>query len=102
MVDTNGVTIKARDWVTVGTTGDLNGVTYTAVDIETLRSIFSSYASNWTKDDAARKAAEEAKRKAEEARKRAEAARIARAKAEAARKKAERERKRRERLAKIA
>ena len=28
----NGVTIKARDWVTVGTTGDLNGVTYTAVD----------------------------------------------------------------------
>ena len=58
-LDTNGVTIKARDWVTVGTTGDLNGVTYTAVDIETLRSIFSSYATNWTKDDAARKAAEE-------------------------------------------
>ena len=28
----NGVTIKARDWVTVGTSGDLNGVTYTAVD----------------------------------------------------------------------
>ena len=31
-VDENGVTIKAKDWVTVGTTGDLNGVTYTAVD----------------------------------------------------------------------
>ena len=28
----NGVTIKARDWVTSGTTGELNGVTYTAVD----------------------------------------------------------------------
>ncbi len=28
----NGVTIKARDWVTAGTTGELNGVTYTAVD----------------------------------------------------------------------
>jgi len=58
-LDANGVTIKARDWVIAGTTGDLNGVTYTAVDIETLRSIFSSYASNWSKDDAARKAAEE-------------------------------------------
>ena len=58
-LDTNGETIKANDWVTAGTTGDLNGVTYTAVDIETLRSIFSSYASNWSKDDAARKAAEE-------------------------------------------
>ena len=31
-IDENGVTIKAKDWVTVGTTGDLNGVTYTAVD----------------------------------------------------------------------
>ena len=30
--DENGVTIKAKDWVTVGTTGDLNGVTYIAVD----------------------------------------------------------------------
>jgi surface protein len=38
-LDDNGVTIKARDWVTVGTTGDLNGVTYTAVDNTTLKSI---------------------------------------------------------------
>jgi surface protein len=30
--DENGVTIKAKDWVTVGTTSDLNGVTYIAVD----------------------------------------------------------------------
>jgi len=28
----NGVTIKARDWVTAGTTGKFNGITYTAVD----------------------------------------------------------------------
>ena len=33
----NGVTIKARDWVTVGTTAELNGVTYTAVDLASLR-----------------------------------------------------------------
>ena len=33
----NGVTIKARDWVTVGTTADLNGVTYTAVDMPSLK-----------------------------------------------------------------
>ncbi|MBC8298959.1 MAG: DUF285 domain-containing protein [Pelagibacterales bacterium] len=36
-LDTNGVTIKARDWVTVGTTGELNGITYTAVDDSTLK-----------------------------------------------------------------
>ncbi|MBT4950399.1 MAG: BspA family leucine-rich repeat surface protein [Pelagibacteraceae bacterium] len=36
-LDTNGVTIKARDWVTVGTTGELSGVTYTAVDNTTLK-----------------------------------------------------------------
>ena len=33
----NGVTIKARDWVTVGTTAELNGVTYTAVDLASLK-----------------------------------------------------------------
>ena len=33
----NGVTIKARDWVTVGTTADLNGVTYTAVDLASIK-----------------------------------------------------------------
>ncbi|MDA9593875.1 BspA family leucine-rich repeat surface protein [Flavobacteriaceae bacterium] len=38
----NGVTIKARDWVTVGTTADLNGLTYTAVDLASLK--------EWIKD----------------------------------------------------
>ena len=38
----NGVTIKAKDWVTVGTTADLNGVTYTAVDLASLK--------EWIKD----------------------------------------------------
>ena len=38
-LDANGVTIKARDWVTVGITGELNGVTYTAVDNTTLKSM---------------------------------------------------------------
>tara|TARA_A100000164_G_scaffold28875_1_gene22452 strand:+ start:115 stop:771 length:657 start_codon:yes stop_codon:yes gene_type:complete len=33
----NGITIKARDWVSVGTTAELNGVTYTAVDLASLR-----------------------------------------------------------------
>lgn len=37
--DENGVTIKARDWVTVGTTGELDGVTYTAADNTTLKSM---------------------------------------------------------------
>ena len=35
-LDANGVTIKARDWVTVGTVGELNGKTYTAVDKQIL------------------------------------------------------------------
>ena len=34
----NGVTIKAKDWVTVGTTGVLNGINYIAID-DTLISI---------------------------------------------------------------
>ena len=38
-LDVNGVTIKARDWVTVGTTGQLGGVTYTAVDNTSLKSM---------------------------------------------------------------
>jgi surface protein len=33
----NGVTIKARDWVSIGTTADLNGLTYTAVDLTSLK-----------------------------------------------------------------
>ena len=35
-LDNNGVTIKARDWVTAGTKGILNGIEYTAVDKEML------------------------------------------------------------------
>ena len=35
-LDNNGITIKARDWVTAGTKGILNGVEYTAVDKEML------------------------------------------------------------------
>ena len=37
--DENGVTIKAGDWVTAGTTVELGGVTYTAVDRITLLSM---------------------------------------------------------------
>ena len=37
-LDENGVTIKAKDWVTVGTTGVLNGITYIAID-DTLTSM---------------------------------------------------------------
>ena len=36
-MDENGITIKARGWVTAGTTGQLGGVTYTAVDLEMLK-----------------------------------------------------------------
>jgi surface protein len=45
-LDENEVTIKARDWVTAGTTGELNGITYEAVDIDTLRTIFNFGPSN--------------------------------------------------------
>ena len=38
-LDDNGITIKAKDGVTAGTTGELNGVTYTAVDNTTLKSM---------------------------------------------------------------
>ncbi len=38
-LDENGITIKARDWVTVGTIGELGGVTYTAVDNTILKSM---------------------------------------------------------------
>ena len=40
-LDENGVTIKAYDWVTAGTTGELGGVTYTAVDIDKLKLMFT-------------------------------------------------------------
>jgi len=38
-LDDNGITIKAKDGVSAGTTGALNGVTYTAVDNTTLKSM---------------------------------------------------------------
>ena len=58
-LDENGVTIKARDWVTAGTKGELNGITYEAVDIDTLRTIFNFGPSNWSEYEPAFKAAEE-------------------------------------------
>ena len=38
-LDENGITIKARSWVTAGITGEFEGVTYTAVDNSTLKSM---------------------------------------------------------------
>ena len=35
-LDSNGVTIKAKDWAVVGETGIINGITYTIVNRETL------------------------------------------------------------------
>ena len=35
-LDSNGVTIKARDWAVVGESGTINGITYTIVNRETL------------------------------------------------------------------
>ena len=35
-LDSNGVTIKARDWAVVGDSGTINGITYTIVDSATL------------------------------------------------------------------
>ena len=58
-LDENGVTIKAYDWVTAGTKGELNGITYEAVDIDTLRTIFNFGPSNWSEYEPAFKAAEE-------------------------------------------
>ena len=50
-LDDNGVTIKARDWVTVGTTGELNGVTYTAVDNTTLKEMAEKFSNFDLEDD---------------------------------------------------
>ena len=58
-LDENGVTIKAYDWVTAGTKGELNGIIYEAVDIDTLRTIFNFGPSNWSEYEPAFKAAEE-------------------------------------------
>ena len=35
-LDTNGVTIKAKDWAVLGDSGSINGITYTIVDHQTL------------------------------------------------------------------
>ena len=42
-LDENGVTIKAKDWVKAGITGEINGVTYIAVD----DSLLWEYAGNY-------------------------------------------------------
>ena len=42
-LDDNGVTIKAKDGVTAGTIGKLDGVIYTVVDEGTLRSMIEAY-----------------------------------------------------------
>ena len=47
----NGVTIKAKDWVKAGTTGEINGVTYIAVDDSLLWEYVGNYLEGYrTKD----------------------------------------------------
>ena len=41
-LDANGITIKARDWVSAGTTGQIGGITYTLVDKTTLKDMVSN------------------------------------------------------------
>jgi len=48
-LDENGVTIKAYDWVTAGTTGELAGVTYTAVDKAILKEMLGNEGTDVTK-----------------------------------------------------
>ena len=38
-LDDNGLTVKAKDWVVVGTLGELNGVNYIAVNDSSSRAI---------------------------------------------------------------
>ena len=47
----NGVTIKAREWVTVGTTGEINGVTYIAVDDSLLWEYTENFLQGYTPKD---------------------------------------------------
>ena len=47
-LDTNGVTLKARDWAEVGDKGIINGVEYTIVDEATLRDIIEKKLFNRT------------------------------------------------------
>ena len=50
-LDENGVTIKAKDWVKPGTTGEINGVTYIAVDDSLLWEYVGNYLEGYrTKD----------------------------------------------------
>ena len=48
-LDENGVTIKAYDWVTAGTKGELGGVTYTAVDKDKLKEMLKNSETDVTK-----------------------------------------------------
>jgi surface protein len=41
-LDENGVTIKARNWVNIGDTGEINGETYTVVDETTLKNMIQN------------------------------------------------------------
>ena len=41
-LDTNGITIKAKDWAQVGDTGLINDVSYTVVDAQTLKSMVTA------------------------------------------------------------
>ena len=41
-LDTNGVTIKAKDWAVLGDSGSINGITYTIVDHQTLENMIGS------------------------------------------------------------
>ncbi len=41
-LDANGVTIKARDWAVAGDSGEIDGVTYTIVDGETLSTMIEN------------------------------------------------------------
>ena len=38
-LDANGVTVKAKDWAAIGQSGKVNGVDYTIVDLNTLKSM---------------------------------------------------------------
>ena len=38
-LDSNGITIKARDWAEIGMTGIINGTLYTIVDRDTLQTL---------------------------------------------------------------
>ncbi len=41
-LDDNGVTIKANSWALVGDTAEIGGVTYTVVDLDTLKTMITN------------------------------------------------------------